>query len=474
MNNSPDNLRIGGGIAASSIHPAVFVALCIAIILLFVLPRKYVVVSIFVITFLTPFGQQIYVAGVHMFVGRIVILCGLLRFARPANFSNGPNASDRFSVIDRVFLLWAAFRVVGTLLTFGQAQAAINQAGFLIDNVGGYLLLRSLIRSEEDVARVIKTLAVIVCILAVAMVNEKLRHQNIFGLIGGRWNPYVRDGAIRSQGSFGGPIPAGTFGATRLCLFLWLLQRKKMKLIGIAGVIGSTIMTFTSASSTPLLAFAAGILAISMWPLRRNMRTVRWGLVLLLTALHLAMKAPVWMIINHIDLVGGNSGYHRAALIDQCVRHFGDWWLIGVKSSGDWGWDMWDQANQFVAEAEAGGLGCIICFVLMVSWCFGRISRARSLVAGDRRREWSYWLLGCTLFSYVVSFFGISFSDQSQTAWLAFLAIIGALTVPAVVKSAIFDYEPVRVPRSDGEFADWSPASVAWRREGFAELWTRQ
>ena len=67
-----------------------------------------------------------------------------------------------------------------------------------------------------------------------------------------------------------------------------------------------------------------------MFPFRKNTRAIRWGLVLLLISLHLAMKAPVWMLINHVDLVAGNSGYHRAMLIDACVNHFSEWWLIGV------------------------------------------------------------------------------------------------------------------------------------------------
>jgi len=94
-----------------------------------------------------------------------------------------------------------------------------------------------------------------------------------------------------------------------------------------------TVMVVTSASSTPLLAFIAVILGILMWPLRGKMRAIRWGLALLLIGLHLVMKAPVWFLINHIDFVSGNSGYHRALLIDMCVKHFWDWWLIGVKST---------------------------------------------------------------------------------------------------------------------------------------------
>ena len=94
-----------------------------------------------------------------------------------------------------------------------------------------------------------------------------------------------------------------------------------------------------------------------MWPLRRNMRTIRrWGMVIFVVSLHMVMKAPVWFAIAHIDIISGNSGWHRAMLIDQLVRHFSDWWLIGVQSTANWAFEMSDQANQFVYEAESGGL----------------------------------------------------------------------------------------------------------------------
>jgi len=142
------------------------------------------------------------------------------------------------------------------------------------------------------------------------------------------------------------------------------------------------------------------------------------------------------MLINHIDLVGGNSSYHRAMLIDGFITHFTDWWLIGVTSTANWGWDMWDQANQFVIEGESGGLITFVCFILIISRSLGRLGVARRMVEGDRPQEWSFWLLGAAMFTYVVSFFGISFSDQSIYGWFAILAIIGAATAPVFAESS--------------------------------------
>jgi hypothetical protein len=418
------------------------ILLIISILLILVLPRKYVIVPFLAAIFLTPFGQQLYMGGVHLFIPRILVLFGWIRIGLTRRSSQSGIAFGGFTLIDKVFICWASFRATATYLEFLEAGALINQCAFLWDTLGGFFLLRYLIREEEDILRVVRTLALIVSLLAVTMLYEKLQGVNPFGYMGGRLEPLVRDGAIRSRGPFAGPIPAGTFAPTILSLFVWLWRSGNSRILACASIIGATVMVVTSASSTPLLAYLAVILGVLMWPLRGRMRAVRWGIVFLLIGMQLVMKAPVWFLINHIDFVSGNSGYHRAMLIDMCVRHFWDWWLIGVKSTQGWGWDMWDQANQFVGEAESGGLATLVCFVLLVSRSFGRLGSGRKLVAGDCKREWLLWLLGVALFSYVISFFGISFSDQSQYAWFSLLAVISAATRPILQAVPAEDQQP--------------------------------
>jgi hypothetical protein len=200
-------------------------------------------------------------------------------------------------------------------------------------------------------------------------------------------------------------------------------------------------MVFASHSSTPVLAYGAGILAICAWPIRRHMRAVRWGLVAALIALNMIMKAPVWFIIQHIDVVGGSSGYHRAMLVNDFIVHFRDWWLMGTTENARWGFNMWDMCNQFVAEGQVGGLATFLCFLAMICICFSRIGTARKTVEGDRDKEWYFWLFGAALFSHVVGFFGISYFDQTRFSWFALLAMI-------VTATAAYLPEKVRSPRA--------------------------
>jgi hypothetical protein len=205
----------------------------------------------------------------------------------------------------------------------------------------------------------------------------------------------------------------------------------------------------TSHSSTPTLAYGAGLLAICAWPLRRHMRLVRWGFVLTLISLHLVMKAPVWFLIARVDIVGGSSGYHRAMLVNDFILHFRDWWLMGTTENARWGNTMWDLCNQFVAEGQVGGVATLACFVAMIYICFSRIGTARQAVEGDPNKEWYFWILGATLVSHIVAFFGISYFDQTRVSWFALLVIIVTATAPYIVKVPVkhFARLPLRHPK---------------------------
>jgi hypothetical protein len=428
----PDqNPAFGGGLTETLLHPLVLAALLIAIPLMLLLPRRYVVVPFFVCIFLVPTGQEVYVSGAHLLVCRILVLAGWVRLIGMKIRHKRRLFAGGFNSLDQAFVLCMLCQAVCVVVLYMQAAALTNQFGFLIDFVGAYLLLRGLIRDREDVHLAVKCLAFVGLFLGACLVYEQLAVKNAFGFLGGvRLTPEIREGKIRAQGPFEHPLLAGTFGATLLPLFLLLWKSGKARTMAVIGMIGSTTMTIASQSSTPLLGYVAGVLGICLWPLRKQMRVVRWGLVLGILALAVVMKAPVWFVIAHIDLTGGSSGYHRAELVDQFIRHFSDWWLIGTKSAADWGFDMWDAQNQYVAVGETGGLAAFILFITMIVRVYSRLGRARRSVEGSQSREWLVWLLGAAFFAHLVSFIGVNYFDQSKVGLLALLAMISAAAVP--------------------------------------------
>jgi hypothetical protein len=429
----PNNFFVGGGARETLMSPVGALMMVAAIVLMFVLPRKYIVVPVLLAAFLVPQGEGVVIGGFHLMPVRIIALFGLMQLAWLHHSSRTPVFSGGINSIDKAFLSCEIAHLVVFILLWRETGAVTNQMGLLLGTLGMYVLLRSLIRQEEDICRVLRVLAIVAALNAVGMVYERVEVRNLFGfLIGGVDSvPLIREGKIRSQGAFGHAILAGTFGAMWLPMFIGLWTYGSAKALAAVGVISSMVMVITSASSTPLMAiFGVGI-GILFWPLRRNMRMVRWAVSLSLLALHLVMKAPVWFLIARADMVGGSASFDRANLIDVFVRHFWDWWLLGTKDIGSWGWSMWDLSDTYVSQGESGGVVTLVFFIAIISHSFSRIGKARKTARG-RKREWFLWLMGTALYANVMAFFGVSYWDQTQVAWFALLAIISVATGPTV------------------------------------------
>jgi hypothetical protein len=437
----PENIRFGGGPTATVLHPIVAAAMVLAIILILLLPRKYAIVPALLAIFLIPKGQQIVLAGVHLNMFRIIIMTGLARLVisrRSEPWTGGFNFMDR---IVTVFFL--SYFVTNSLLYSLQTQALIKDTGDLLDALGGYFVMRFLISDRDEIRRAIKALAVIAVINAGCMLYEQHTGANLFALLGGMPGETWRDGKLRSQGSFEIFLTAGTFGATILPLMIWLWSEAKCRMFSILGIVAATIMTVTCYASTTLVGYAAGIIGLCFWPIRKSMRLVRWVVVFTLIGLHLVMKGPVWSLVEHLDLTGSSSSYHRYMLIDTFIRHFGDWWLVGTTVNGTWGFDMWDASNQYVLYGFAGGLLIFALFVCIIAMGFSKLGTARKLAEGNRSQEWFAWCIGAALFSHVVSFFGTNYMDQMLFAWLALLAII-SVTVFEVAGSVVPEVEEAK------------------------------
>ncbi len=425
----PYSPRFGGGATQTVLHPLVLVAMLLAAILFFVLPRKYMILPVLFATFLIPLGQQFVIAGVHLFVGRILMLLALVALK---SRHRGPLLAGGWNSIDTAFAAYVLITAVATMVLYPDASALVNQVGYLWDYLVGYLVVRGLVRNKKDSFLAIKCFAVLVALLSIAMAVEQVRRVNSFSFLGGVKSVLeVREDKVRSQAIFQHPLTAGAFAATAMPLFFLLWRNGKAKALATIGIVGATVMTLTTQTSTSLLTYAAGIVPVFFWPLRKKMKTLRWTALILLISLHLVMKAPVWFLIARIDLTGSSSSYQRAELIDQCVNHFSSWWLIGTKEAASWGWDMWDAQNMYVSVGEAGGLAALVFYLLVISRAFGKLGDARKRAAGTKE-EWFFWLLGTAVFANVVAFFGVNYYDQVRMAWFALLAMVCACTVPFV------------------------------------------
>lgn len=462
----PGFAPFGGGSHQTVLHPVVLIAVVLVAVLTFSLPRKYLLFPLVLGLLVIPSGQNLYFGGVHVYIRYLLILVGFARMVASRLMSRDDLLPGGFSMLDKVFLLWATYRAASGVLMFMQTGAIPGAAALLWETMGGYLLFRYLVRTEEDVLRAVKALAIVAMVAGVGMIYEQMTLQNLFGQLGGISSvPMLRNGHARSQGMFQQSLTAGAFGATMFPLFFWLWKRGKSRFLGIAGATAASVMAFTATTSTPILAWLGSILVIFLWPIRKNMRLVRWGIVLALIACQLVMNAPVYFVVAHIDLSGGSTGWDRAMLIDNLIRHFGSWWLVGTHDNVNWGYDSWDSCNQFVSEGIGGGLVCFICFIAMFILCFKQIGIARKAVEGDRKREWLIWLFGAALFAQVLAYFGIDYFDQSKYVWYLLLIMIGVITTAS--RSAL-----VASDSPHREFAAAEPAQDEfWPALGSVDTW---
>ena len=148
------NVTFGGGAAESTLTLVGLAALVIAAVLVIVLPRKWAVVPLLFFAFLVPLGEQLNIGGLHFFAHRILILCGCLRML--AKSSPTDRFAGGFTGIDKIFLIWAFCRATAFVLLYHVGGAVVNQLGFLWDALGGYFLVRYLIRDADDIRRIAK------------------------------------------------------------------------------------------------------------------------------------------------------------------------------------------------------------------------------------------------------------------------------------------------------------------------------
>ena len=423
----PEHLHFGGGAADTVLHPLVAVVMIIAVLLILTLPRNKAIVPFLLAFFSIPPEQVLVLGGLHFTVLRVLILAGLVRliFYRKGEgrFAGG------FNSLDLVIVLWTIVALVVINLQWLEKDMLVKSLGDFLEALGGFLAVRFLIPDGVTLRRTVKVLAVICVIQGVCMVSEQFTHQNVFNFIGGR-TPDLRDGHIRSEGVMG-TLYGGAFAGVLIPVFLWLWTERKSRLAACAGLAGATAMVFASHASTSWGAYGAGLVGLAFWPLRKQMGLVRLGIVVLLLSLHVVMHGPVWSLIEKIDLTGGSSNFHRYMLVDNCIRHFGDWWFLGYKYYSLWGFDMWDLCNQFVVTALTGGLATFVLYILIFKRAFDMLGTARKQVEGNHEKEWFYWCLGALLFANVVASFGINYMIQLQAFFATMLACISIASLEA-------------------------------------------
>lgn len=405
-------------------------------VLIWSLPRRRAVLPLLITVSYMPLGQMFVVAGLHFQLLRILLLLGVCRV-----FLRGENKQLVVTKLDKLFMWWVAVSLVMGMFT----GTFITKAGTMYDAIGSYFLLRCWMRTTDDIRDILKFAGWMILPLALSMIVEKFTRRNIFAVFGGVLPvTELREGTLRCQGAFRHPILAGTYAATFFPLFVGLwFQRGKYKMAALVGAASATIATGASGSSGALLAAVSAVVGFALWPMRHNMRTFRWSLIGLVVVLAIMMQAPIWYLIARVSELFGGTGWHRSYLIDQAIRHFNEWWLVGTSFTAHWAPsgqvlptdpNNMDITNHYVAEGINGGilkLGLFIAMIVQGYKAVGRFTaRGRGYPVSLQILAWS---VGVTLTAHCVSFISISYFDQIVVMWYWMLAIFSTLITPSAI-----------------------------------------
>jgi hypothetical protein len=293
-------------------------------------------------------------------------------------------------------------------------------------------------RDPADLIGHVRFFAVLMLVIAICMSVEYTTGRNPFFVFGGVSTVMeMRGDHVRCMGPFRSSNLGGMFPATLFPLMvgLWFQDagRKRTALIGIIACLAGT---FFSNSSGPLLCLGVGFIGLLLWRMRDRMTLFRKGIVATLIVLQIVMKVPVWWVIAKFsDLVGG-GGWHRAFIIDVCLRNLNTWWLIGYSHTITWAPDYQalaidpenlDITNHYVAQAITGGIWMLGLFLAILTMGFKMVGRAVDDSENGLFNPIFLWSFGVCLATHCAAFFSVSYFDQIQLYWFWCLAALSCL-----------------------------------------------
>ena len=395
------------------------VALALAGMLL-VVPRKYFVLPFILGTCFLPADQRIIIADLDFTVLRILVVAGVFRL-----WLRREIRAIRPNTFDKLLLAWAVTGAVIYVAQWQDTRSFIYKCGVLFDVLGMYWLFRQNIKSLDDIVLSFKALAGCALLLVPFVAVEWATGKNPFVALG-TVGTAVREGHYRCQACFPHSIMLGLFWGTLLPVFVGLAVRQEKKLFYVAASAACVFIVSSTASSTPIGTLVAIMLLLPLFPYRRYGRRIAWLMCGCLAGLHLVMQAPVWHLISRVNMVGGSTGWHRYFLIDQAVKHFNEWALLGTRNTAHWGRGLGDITNQYVAEAVSGGLVTLVLFVCLMIFA-AKILGSYSLRLASKANQWLMWCICVSVLGHCIAFLGVGYFGQIRMLLYLMFGIVAAV-----------------------------------------------
>ena len=186
------------------------------------------------------------------------------------------------------------------------------------------------------------------------------------------------------------------------------------------------------------------------------MYLARWAAVLAYIGLEIVMNRPAYYITTSLGGLGGGSGWFRARLIDQAIRHLNEWWLYGTDYTRHWmatgvAWsaDQADITNHYIGLGVTGGLLLVALFVAILARAFRTVGRAHRAEPSEDG-QFLIWGVGAALFAHVATCMSVSYYDQ--TVFFLYVTLAATCAAPSAVAVA----RPITSLRQSR--LQWNPA----------------
>jgi hypothetical protein len=419
-----------GQFGTTNFHPVAFGFMACMTALALAPRRSGAILAVLSVCVFMPQEQRIVIGGLDFSMLRLIMIVAWLRV-----FVRGEYRGFSFGKLDRFVLLWVLSASFFYVLRVGPS-GIVYRLGASFDALTAFFLIRVLVRTRVHVFLLWRQLAWIVLLLSPFIIYEAVAQHNMFGIFGyhGFDIVDVREEKVRATGPFAHPILLGTFGSVVMPVFIamFLGRKQERKLFG-AACVGATILTVTSGSGGPVVAWGFGVLGWGMWRIRGHMRVVLWTGLCVGVVIHFIREKPIWHLIGRLSSVVGGTGYHRYRLIDSFITRFNEWALMGTDQTAHWGWGLQDTTNQYVAEGIGGGLVTLVLFIVVLRISFVQLRLARRVFEHleGPKSPWALlaWGSSVSLAVHCVSFISVSYFGQMAQFLVFFVA-----TVPAFAR----------------------------------------
>src|SRR5579884_2822740 len=432
------------------LHPVGLAAILVLGLLMLVLPRRFALIPMLVMACFVAPAQRVAIFSLNFDLLRIMVLFGSLRLLITSEWRQ-----FRLSSLDTAVILCTLFGGIIYAIQTGGEEAKFA-LGEIYDGIGMYFLFRCLIRSAQDIEHLVTAAMVISVPVAAAFAVEHSTGKNLFAFLGGVPEvTEIREGRLRCQGAFAHPILAGCFWAALTPFMLLRLIRGGLtgRALALTGLVASTWIIIACASSTPIVAMALGLAAMGLFYVGRYVWMLRWSLLLMLVGLNFVMSKGVWHLLARGNVLSGSTGFHRYYLIDQTIKHFGDWWALGSRDTAYWGRGLHDVTNFYVLHAVRGGLLTLVLFVAMIALAYRRVGYVCKAAPDDKDYSWMAWAVGCSLLVHCLDFLSVSYFGQIMMLWFMCLAMSGSL-MPRRARARVRRVRRVVVESDDGDESD--------------------